>query len=132
MPLLSAFFSNNNVYGDLRRNCAKLTETIKKGFKEIRTKAVEALKREPYFMVEPVMAQLCQALRYEDLQLKEKVEGGLTTYTPISGENPDLLEFLLDKCCEDSPTAKSTAQAVHWHLYLEKENEENGEKDPAI
>jgi hypothetical protein len=33
---------------------------------------VEALKKEEYSLVEPVMAQLCQALRYEELRLVTK------------------------------------------------------------
>jgi len=54
LPLLSSFFSLNDVYRELRK--AQLTETVRLRFKEIRKIAVEALKKEPYNMVEPVMA----------------------------------------------------------------------------
>lgn len=46
---------------------------------------------------------------------------------PPEGE-PDLLDFLLDKCVD----SHEVAHAVHWHLYLEKTNDENFEKDPSV
>ena len=57
-----------------------------------------------------IMLQLVQALRYEDIEL----ENG----KPIGGKDCDLLSFLLDKSVEN----EQIAHGVHWHLYLEKEN----------
>lgn len=100
LPLLSFMFCANSIYGN-----QTMAPQIIKRFSEIRALAVNCLERQSCEKINSIMLQLVQAYRYENFQ------------------SSALRKFLLSKAVSD----ENLANTFHWHVKLEKENDDNKE-----
>ena len=113
LPLLSGFFSLNNVYTHMRI-ANPVTKHIIDKFKEIRAKAVNCLRNTFEHGKQRLnITTLVQALRYEEY---------IETESPIQS---GLKEFLIDVSIKDQKNFNS----VYWALQLEVENREKNPEE---
>lgn len=111
LPLLSGFFSLNDVFTHMRLTNPVTKDTLQK-FKEIRNLAVRCLKtRVKYHTLSLIITTLVQALRYEEFfETPSKMQSGLK-------------EFIIEMSINDQKIFNS----VYWALQLEVDNRENNE-----
>lgn len=113
LPLLSGFFSLNNIYTHMRIANPVSKHIIDK-FKEIRAKAVNCLRTGvKYETLSLIFTTLVQALRYEEY---------IETESPIQ---TGLKEYIIEMGVKDQKIYNS----VYWALQLEVENRENNPEE---
>lgn len=96
----------NNVYIHLRIT-EPLTVDVVKRFKEVRSHGVKCLRTVPEQLLELVMPQIVQALRYEEFEITiNRVQSGLK-------------EFIIEKAVK----SKLIFNNVYWFLRLEVDND---------
>jgi len=101
LPLLSYLFSANEIF---KPKNGSSFPNYQSRFNEIRQLAVKCLEKQSTDQINSIMLQLVQAYRYEYFQASP------------------LRKFLLSKATRD----ETLAFTLHWHVKLEKKNEENG------
>jgi phosphatidylinositol 3-kinase len=101
LPMLSYLFSANEVY---KPKAGTSFPNYQSRFNEIRAIAVKCLEKQSPEQINSIMLQLVQAYRYECFSASP------------------LRRFLLSKTVRN----ETLAYTMHWHVKLEKENEDNG------
>jgi Phosphoinositide 3-kinase family, accessory domain (PIK domain) len=102
LPLLSFMFCANNIY--LAKGPAFGRQFAR--FNEIRAIAVKCLDKQSVEQINSIMLQLVQAYRYECF------------------EASPLRKFLINRSVRN----ETLANTLHWHVKLEKKNDDNGEE----
>ena len=110
LSMLGACFSLNKEYSSHCLMNHPLSENHSRFLIKVRDMAIKCLEKTDTERLDLISLQLVQALRYEEIKQSYDM-----TQSPLK-------ELLFEKAVMDEKLAHS----MHWHLELERNNEENG------